>query len=802
MHAHIHYAFRMLRKNPGFSATVILTLALGIAANTAVFTVTDAVILRPLPYKQPDRLVLLDATRKAQGTSNGFTLNRYELIRDHARSLSGVAVAANDSLNLSGIGDPQQVPVARSSGNFFNLLGIAPQLGRLFNDADARPEASGVIVLSNHCWRTIFGGDPHALGRTVYLDSRPYMVIGVLPASSQFPFLSASELWLPRYDELSLFTPERLRTGVGYLTAVARLAPNYSLASASAEMRVLDREYTERNPKAPDAGSQIETRVTSLEDSSTADLRPRLLLLSAAVALVLLIACGNAANLLLWRAAARTREVAIRTALGADARTIMLQFLSESLGLALIAGIVGIGLSVLIVRAIVHFGPAQIASANPSLDWRVLLFVSILSILTGFVFGFAPGWHMSRADLQASLRTEGTWGTASREQSRLRSALLIGQVTFSLMLLVGTGLLVRSFIRLAHTEMGFDPDRLLTASVSLPAAKYATPERQVTFFRELVQKLEQTPGIRSAAVSSALPPMKVRITPVLPEGQPKVPLAQRPFVVIEMVSPGWFETMRVPLRWGRAFSDSDVASAPKVLIANEAFANRFWPNENPIGKHVEVGRQMASEIVGVAQNVKNDGLTAEPEPELYIPYAQLPWSSMNLVIRTAVEPHSLIPVVRKEVLAADPEQPISAATTGEELMESSRSERLYTMLLLGIFSVTAISLALLGLYSVLSYSVVQRRRELAIRIALGGTNRTVSYSIVREGLVLVGIGIGAGLLLSILMSRLMAGMLYQVSRFDPLSFLFAVILFLVTSAFAAYLPARRVSNISPWEALR
>lgn len=802
MHGQINYVFRLLRKNPGFSAIVIFTLALGIAANTAVFTVTDAVLLRPLSYKQPDRLVLLDATRKAEGTSNGFTLNRYELIRDHVRSLSGVAVATNDSLNLSGIGDPQQVPVARSSGNFFELLGIAPQIGRLFNDADARPEATGVIVLSNHCWRTIFGSDPRAVGRTVYLDSNPYVVIGVLPASSQFPFLGPAELWLPRYDELSLFTTARLRMGVGYLTAVGRLAPNYSLSSASAEMRVLDREYTESNPKAPDAGSQIETRVTSLEESSTANLRPRLLLLSAAVALVLLIACGNAANLLLWRAAARTREVAIRTALGAEARTIMAQFLSESLGLALLAGIVGIVLSVLIVRAIVHFGPEQIAASNPGLDWRVLLFVLALSILTGFAFGLAPSWHMSRANVHASLRTEGIWGTGSREQSRLRNSLLIGQVTFSLMLLVGTGLVVRSFIRLVHTDVGFDPDRLLTASVSLPTAKYGTPERQVAFFRDLVEKLEHTPGITSAAVSSALPPMKRRITPVLPEGQPKVPLAERPLVVIEMVSPDWFKTMRVPLRTGRAFNDADVASAPKVLIANQAFANRFWPNENPVGKHVELGRQVASEIVGVSQNVKNDGLAAEAEPELYIPYAQLPWSSMNLVIRTAIEPHSLIPVVRKQVLAADPEQPIAAASTGEELMENSRSEMRYTMLLLGIFSAAAISLALVGLYSVLSYSVVQRRRELAIRIALGATNKAVSYSIVREGLALVSIGLGAGLLLCLMMSRLMAGVLYQISRFDPLSFLLAVILFLATSAVAAYVPARRVSNISPWEALR
>jgi putative ABC transport system permease protein len=799
---HWKYALRMVERNPGFSFAVVLTLALGIGGNAAVFTVTNAVLLKPLPYTRPNELVLLDVVHKSQGASNGFTLNRYDMLRDHVRSLASVAVATNDSLNLTGAGAPQQVPIARASGNFFETLGISPQLGRLFSESDARPESTGVAVLSDACWRTVFASDASVIGRTINLDSLPYTVVGILPANAKFPFLGAADIWLPRYFELSLFTPERLRLGVGYLTAIGRLAPGKTSDSAAAEMHVLDRQYAEQFPKAPDAGADIETHVTSLADSAVSNIRTRLLLLSAAVGFVLLIACANAANLLLWRAVGRSREIALRVVLGAGRRAIVAQLLTESLVLALIAGAVGLGFSFAALGLLVRLSPDPLVASGVALDWHVLLFTLAVSLLTGLGFGLAPAIQMSRPEQQSSLRAEGTWSTSTRGQAVVRNALVVAQVALSLALLIGSGLLIRSFSRLLHTTLGFDPENVLTMNVSLPTAKYSKADQQTVFFRELLPKLAALPGVRSAAISSALPPMKKRETLVLAEGQPDVPLPQRPLVTIELISPRWFETLGVPLVSGRDFRDADTATAPKVLIANHAFARRFWPNENPIGKHVEVGRIAGWEVVGVAGDVKNNGLAADPEAQLYIPFAQLPWASMNLLLRTSVEPHSVVSAVRSQVLGVDPDQPVSNIRTAEELMEASRSELRFTTLLMGTFSLTAFGLALIGLYSVLAYSVAQRRRELAIRFALGADKASVIQLVLNHGMRLVVIGVVAGIAISLVVARLMTGLLYHVNTIDPASFLLAPLLFLGTAALATYLPARRAASVSPWEALR
>ena len=800
--AHLAYALRIIRKDPGFYLAVVVTLALGIAANTAVFTLTDALVLRPLPYAHPEQLVLLEVTLKAEGSSSPATLNRYEMLRDHSHALSSVAVATNDSLNLTGAGLPQQVPVARVSGNFFETLGMQPQIGRLFTGADARPESAGVAVLSESCWRTVFNSDAGIVGRTINLDSAPYTIVGVLPAGARFPFLGAADIWIPRYFEYSLFTTERLRMGVGYLSVIGRIAPGRSIESAGAEMQLLDRQYSEANPKAPDAGAQIETRVSSLASSASASVRPRLLMLSAAVAFVLLIACANAANLLLWRVLSRGREVAIRTVLGASRGTIVVQFLVESVLVGLLAGATGLGLSVAATRAVARFGPEAIAGAGVHLDWRVALFTLAVSLATGLGFGLAPAIQISRPSVQSSLRVEGMWSTSSRGHAFVRGSLLIAQVTLSLLLLVGAGLLIRSFARLLHTDVGFDPANVLTMNVSLPTAKYAKPEQQVEFFRNLLPRIQSLPGVRSAAISSALPPVKKRVTPMLPEGQAEVPLAQRPFITLEMVSPRWFETMRVPLRSGRDFSDGDVATSAKVLIVNQAFAQRFWPNENAIGKHVAIGRMAASEVVGVVGDVKNNGIAADPQPQVYVPFAQLPWSSMNLLVRTEVEPHSLVAPVRDQVLGIDRDQPVSSIRTADELLGNSRAELRFTTMLLGVFAVLALALALIGLYGVLAYSVAQRRRELAIRMALGASSESVAQLIVRQGLTLVAIGLAAGIVASLLLSRLIASVLYKVSVIDPVAFLLAPAVFVVTAVIASYLPARRAGKISVWEALK
>lgn len=802
LRAHLKYAFRLIRRNPGFSFAVVLTLAIGIGGNAAVFTVTNAVLLKPLPYAQPDQLVLLDAVHKSQGAPNGFTLNRYEMVRDHSRSLSSIAVVTADSLNLTGAGAPQQAPVARASGNFFQTLGIRPEIGRLFSDNDSRPEAAGVAVLSDAFWHRTFGGDPAVLGRTINLDSIPYTIVGVLPANTKFPFVSTADIWLPRYFEFSLFTPERLRSGVGYLTAIARLAPGSTADSAAAEMHIIDRQYAEQYAKMPDATTDIETRVISMEASAVANIRSRLLLLSAAVGFVLLIACANAANLLLWRAVGRSREIALRIVLGASRATIIAQLLAESLVLACVAGVVGLGFSFIALRLLVRFSPDPAVTSGIALDWHVLAFTVAISLLTGLGFGLAPALQMSRGEQQSSLRAEGTWSTSSRGQAVARSTLVIAQVALSLVLLIASGLLIRSFSRLLHTTLGFDPENLLTMNVSLPASKYTRPDQQVAFSRELLSKVVTLPGVRSAAVSSALPPIRYRASLVYAEGQPAVPMPQWPIITIEMVSPRWFQTLGVPLLSGRDFTDADAATSPKVAIANQAFARSFWPNKNPIGKHVNLGRINGWEVVAVSGDVKNNGLAPDPEPQIYVPFAQLPWSRINLILRSSVEPHSLISSVRAQVLAVDPDQPVSNIRTAQELLEDWRAELRFTALLMGSFSVTAFGLALIGLYSVLAYSVAQRRRELAIRFALGAKKATVVQLVLQQGMGLVAIGVAAGMIVAFGVSHLMSSLLYHVNAVDPVSFVLAPLFFLATAALATYFPARRASSVSPWEALR
>jgi predicted permease len=799
--SHLRHAVRVARRHPAFSLGVALTLAVGIAGNTAVFTLTSAALLHPLPYARPSELVLLDARRTTERSSNGFTLTRYEMVRDHARSFASIAVAATDALNMTGGIPPQQVSVARVSGGFFQTLGLPPRLGRLFDDNDARPESRNVAVLSDRCWRGTFGGDPHIVGRIVQLGSAPYTIVGVLPPEVRFPFLTPADVWIPRYFELSLFPPQRLRLGVGYLTAIARLAPGASTERASAELRVLDRRYAEANPNAPDA-TGVETTVTPLQTATVGELRTRLLLLSAAVAFVLLIACANAANLLLSRAATRTGEMALRIALGAARRTIVAQLLTESLLLAAAASVAGLGFDLVVVDAARRLAPEQLAGLPIALDWRVLVFTVAISMFTGIAFGLAPALSASRPDVEASLRAEGLRHTTTRGHAFIRDALVVAQVALSLLLLVGAGLLIRSFTHLLNDDVGFDPRGVLTMNVSLPTSRYATGQQQVAFFDAVLRRVSALPGVMRAAVSSALPPMKKRMTPLLPEGQPHVPLQDRPVMTIEMISPGWFGTLGVPLLRGRDFTDGDTAASPRVVIANEAFARRFWPNENAVGKHVQVGLLPPSEVVGVSGDVRNNGLATEAEPQLYLPFAQAPWSNMNLLVRTAVEPRAVVNAVRQQVLAVDPEQPVSSIATADELLDAARAEARFTTLLLATFAALAFALALVGLYGLLAYVVAQRRRDLAIRVALGASTGSVMRLVFRHGFVLVGIGLATGIAASLAVSRLMASLLYKVPVLDPDAFLFAIVIFPLAAAVAMYVPARRASRMRFWEDLR
>ncbi|HMD21827.1 MAG TPA: ABC transporter permease, partial [Alloacidobacterium sp.] len=541
-----------------------------------------------------------------------------------------------------------------------------------------------------------------------------------------------------------------------------------------------------------------------LRDMVVADVRGRLLVLSGAVAVVLLIACANVASLLLSRALARRREVAIRTAMGAGRHVIVRQLLTESVLLSLVAGLLGVGLGWAATRALTRLSASQLPQGVPiTMDLRVLLFAVGVSLLTGIAFGVFPALQLSRTDLNTTLREEGASTSAGRERARMRSLLVVGQVALSLLLLIGAGLLLRSFARLLRVDPGFDAHNVLTMNVSLPTVKYAKPEQQIAFFDDVLRRVSALPGVRNAAISAALPMSWKRITPMLPEGQPDVPLGQRPFLDIEAISPQWFDTMRVPLRNGRGFSAADNAQAPKVLVVNETFARRFWPNQNPVGKHVVVGRgPTASEVVGVAGNIRNKGLAEETQAQVYIPFAQLPWGNMNLLVRTDVSPQSVAAAVQKQISAVDADQPVTSIQTVDELMDSSRAEPRFTMMLLAVFSLAALALAVIGIYGVLACSVAQRRHEMAIRLALGAERGDILRLVVRQGLTLAVTGVAVGLFVALLMTRLMASVLYDVGAHDLTTFALAPIIFLAIALLASYLPARRATKLNPVEALR
>ena len=800
--AHIRLALRVLAKNKGVSLAIIATLALAIGANTAVFTVTSALLLKPLPYQQPQRLVLLDALHKDDGGPYGFTLNRLELFRARVRTLSGIAAAVSESMGLSGVGDPVQVSVNRVTGNFFTVLGITPQLGRAFTDADADPGAAPTVIISDSLWRSRFGGDRNVLGKTVDLDAVPYTIIGVLPANVRFPFLSPSDIFSPRYFEMTLFSTERLRKGVGYLTAVGRLADNASISSARAELEDLHRQYTATYPDAPDAGDGYRLAVNELQSATVGDFRGRVLLLLAAVALVLAIACANVAGLLLSRAVARRTEMAIRTALGAGRAVIIRQLLLESVLLACFGGIAGLLLSVIATRYFAATAAELLPSFSFGLDWRVLVFAATVTILTGLLFGIAPAWRLSRPDLNQVLRVEGTGSTSAREHRWSRDALVIAQAALSLVLLVGAGLLLHSFRNLLHEDAGFEPTHIVTMNISLPTSRYKEAPKQVAFFDELLRRLSATPEVQSAAISSTVPLVTKRVTPMLPEGQPEVPLPQRPFIDIEMVSPRWFQTLGVALRQGRDFNDADNATAPKVVIVNESFARRFWPGGDWIGKHIAIGRLTPSQVIAVAADVKNNGMAAAPTPQVYVPYAQISWSDMNLIVRTRGEPEAAIASIKQQVNALDAEQPIGAIKTGEELLAGSRSQLRFTMLLMSGFSALGLTLCAIGLYAMLAYSIARRHRELAIRMALGASARDIFRSVVLQGVTLVAIGIAVGLAIAFASARVMSSLLYKVPMRDVGIFALAPAVLLIIAALATYLAARRARTVSPLEALR
>lgn len=791
----------MFSKTPGFTAIAILTLALGIGANTAIFSIANALLIRPLPYPDPDHLVIVTNARGPN--RRPFSYNRATFLQQHSQSFAGLAPFVAENFNMTGRGDPEQLPAVRVASNFFEVLGVGPALGRSFRPEENRSGGHPAVLISDSLWKRRFGADPNVLGQSIALDSVATTIIGVMPGNFEFAPLGRSvDIWSSRTFEANNLTAEQVRDGITYLIAVARV--RVSLDQAQAEMAVLDNQYRRQNPDQVDADPKYSISLNQVQTLMVANVRTAVLVLFGAVGFVLLIACANVASLLLSRALARRKEIAVRTAMGASRAGVIRQLLTENVLLAAASGAVGVALSFWTMRAMSTLPANTLPRINRvQIDGQVLAFTVGLSLLTGILFGLMPALQLSKSDVQGVLRDEGRGSAGGRRRNLLRSLLVISQVALSLILLIGAGLLMRSFVGLQSVNVGFNPHNLLVMNIALPPSRYSTSAQVSGFFDRLVQQAALLPGVRSAAVSSGLPLRPARYSPLLPEGYPEVPLGQRPLFSIQCISRTFFETMGIPLLRGRAFTDRDHEGAPLAGIVNEAFANRFWPNESALGKRIFLGTmKQPTIVVGVVGNVKNIRLAVESVPELYYPLAQRPSNVMNLVVRGQGDPRALAAPLRTEILAIDKEQPATGVRTMEQHLAESITPNRLTTLLLVIFSVMALVVATVGLYGLVSYSVAQRTQELGIRLALGAMPGDIRRLVMRQGFVLAILGIVLGLAGAYFLTALMKSLLYEVTATDVWTYSACGALFVIVALVASYVPARRAARCDPSEALR
>ena len=797
----LRYSLRMLARTPGFTALAVATLALGIGANTAIFTVANSVLLRSLPYKDPGELVRISTRRDG---SCCVSLPYFTLLSTSNRSFSGVTAYQFDDVNLAVPDGAEQIDAERVTGNFFDVLGAKLLAGRTFTPEEDQPGGNQVVLIGYELASRLFGGAQKALGQHLALDSRDYTIIGVVPPKFGVQLLGRQpEIWMPRVIEFSLTAPARVNLGGMYYEAIGRLRPGATNAQALAETGVIFQQYKQDKPGNFDATSDVSMTVVNLQSNLVANVRPTLLILSAAVGFVLLIACANVASLLLFRALVRRKEFAVRSALGAPRSTLVRQLLTESVLMAVMSGGLGIFLGYLGTRFLGTFTQTNLPQvADVPMDWRVLAFTLAISVLSGILFGLAPSLQLSSPNLGSVLSDEGRSSTGSRQRNRARSALVAAQVALSMVLLIGSGLLIRSFMRLRTVAPGFDAKNTLTAQTFLPPSSFPQPADRIAFYQNALQHLQAIPGVESAAISTALPVLPTHATPARFEGQPEVDLGRRPQVYLESISPDYPKAMGVPLVEGRAFDGRDDATSAPVVIVNQTTVRRFWPNQDPIGKLVWVGRFPPSQVVGVLADIKNDGLASPTQPEVFLPFPQLASPVLYLTVRSSMDPHSLASALRSQIVSVNSGQPITDVKTMEERLESASAQTRSMMLLIGVFSATALILAVVGIYGVIAYSVAQRTQELGIRIALGASSADIFRLVIGNGVRLAAAGILIGLAASFALTRLMASLLFQTSATDPITFVGSAVLFALVAMLASYLPARRAMRIDPTAALR
>ena len=801
----LRYSIRRLVRTPAFAAIVIVTLALGIGANSAIFSVVNTVLLRALPYQNPGGLVSIEHfypslnSMEAPVSARGF-----RDYRDKTRSFESVAVETQFGANLTGTGNPERIPGVRVSGDWFHVLGVAPQLGRSLNRDDDEPGHEHVVVLSDGVWTRLFARKPSAVGQTIELNGESYQIVGVMPPQFRSFFARTADLFVPLALPAAAFTRGYTNE---YLNSVARLKSGVSLESAQAEMATFAENLKRANPNTFSPKWTLKLR--SLDDLSSGRIRPALLVLLGAVGFVLLIACANVANLLLARAAMRIKEIAIRAALGADRASLVRQLLTESVLLAFAGGIVGLALAQWSVKSLVALNPNLPRAAEVGIDTNVIVFTLVVSVATGLLFGLAPALQTSRTNLQETLKDGSRSGTADFAGRALRRGLVVAEVALSLTLLVGAGLLIKSVARLQGVDPGFDPHGVLVFNLNLPQVKYPSDTAQILFTDQLMPRLTAVPGVRAAGLTSVIPFGGGWSTASFNIENLIVPPGQNgPWGDLRIVSPDFFAALRIPLRRGRLFSAQDTKSSPQVAIIDDEFARKYFKSVDPIGKRITFGAAPGKQdstwitIVGVVGHAAHEGLDAEPRIQYYFPVSQVGLRNMTIAVRTTGNPLSVLPALREAVHSVDSNLPLSAVNTMDKLVESSVGQRKLSMMLLGVFSVIAMVLASIGIYGVMSYSVAQRTRELGIRMALGAVRSRVLLLVVRQGMVLAVAGVVIGLLGAFGLTRLLTNQLFAVAPTDPSTFALVSALLMTIALIATLVPALRATRVDPVVALR
>ena len=801
----VRFSLRMLLKKPGFTFIVVLALALGIGANTAIFSVVNTILLRPLPYKNSARLIWLRETNPtADIKEESLSPPNYLDWKTQSQSYEDMGAFASTRVTLtSGSGEPERLNAAYVTDGFFSVLGAEPQIGRTFTPEEDKPGNNRLVILSSGLFERRFGSDLNLIGNAITINGNPYTVVGVMPKDFITPKPDdrrPPEMWLP----FGIDYNKEGRRG-DYLSVVARLKPDVTVEQARAEMQTI----TERlEQQYPDTNSGWRSIVMPLHERFVGNIRPALMVLLGAVCFLLLIACANVANLLLARSTARQKEIAIRTALGARRGRIVQQLLTESVMLSLTGGALGLLFAFWGVGVLTSLSPGSIPRVSEiGVDGRVLVFTLGVSVLTGIIFGLLPALQVSNPNLNETLKEGGRSSAEGTRGGRLRGALAVIEVALALVLLIGAGLMARSFLRLQEVNPGFDARRVLTVGFFLPSTKYKEGPQVVAFYKELLSNTESLPGVVSAGAIDTLPlDVGGNVLGFVIEGRPpSQPGDDPPDAEHRVVSENYFRTMGIPLLRGRLFEQQDGPNAPQAIVINETFSNRYFPNEDPVGKRINLGDPQTDPwlaIVGVVRDTRHEGLSEEPYSQMYAVHTQVPRRSLAMVVRTSGDPMSVVSAIRSRIAGMDRELPLSNMRTMEQILSESIMRPRFNMLLITIFAVVAMVLASVGIYGVISYSVSQRTHEIGVRIALGARPRDIFKMVLGQGMKLALTGVGAGIVAAFALTRVMVSLLYGVEATDPLTFVAISAVLTGIVIVASYIPARRATKVDPMISLR